>query len=417
MNVASWISRHLKLVGAGSRSASAGVVIAVAGVALALMIMEFTLCIVLGFKHQVRDKLSGFESEISIGPRYLDSSGATAESISLTPELSELISRSSADARPSLALRQPVMLKTADDFCALILTAHDEGHDFGFERSMISEGVWPDYSQDSCANHIVISATTARRLQISTGDKVDATFFIDDNIKSRRYTVAGIYSSDIGDYDGTVAFGSMRSLRKVAGLDSLSGSGIDISGLTIDSVPAVSERLYDLMLQDYYDGRSPYLYPIDTVLHKGSMYFNWLSLLDTNVVVIFVLMLCVAGFTLVSSLFLIVLERVATIGILRSLGASRRLIRSIFRRMAMRMALRGMLIGNLLGLGLMWLQRSLGVIKLDPEMYYLREVPVEFDFVGLLLINIGVAAAAWLILTIPAIAASRVDPALSVRYE
>ena len=417
MNVTSWISRHLKLSGGASRSSSAGVVIAVTGVALALMIMEFSLCIVLGFKQRIRDKISGFESEITIEPRYLDSSGATAETIALTEEIHDAIRQSAPQARVSLAVRQPVMLKTENDFCAIILTAHDDSHDSGFERSLITGGRWPDYSQDSCANHIVISESTAKRLQIETGQRIDATFFVDGNIKSRRYTVAGIYRSDIEDYDATIAFGDIKSLRKVAGMDSLSGSGIDISGLPIDSVPDISQRLYDILLQKYYDGRSEYIYPVDTVLHKGSMYFNWLSLLDTNVVVIFVLMMCVAGFTLVSSLFLIVLERVSTIGILRSMGASKKLIRNIFRRMAMRMALWGMLAGNLAGLGLMYLQQQYGFIHLDPQMYYLNEVPVEFSFTGLLLINIGVAVSAWAVLTLPAIAAARIDPAQSARYE
>ncbi len=183
MNISNWISLRLKLGGGGSRSASAGVVIAVAGVALALMIMEFTVCIVLGFKHQIRDKISGFESEISIGPRYTDSSGATAATIQLTPQLIRAISEAAPRATASVVLRQPVMLKTADDFCALILTARDDNHGFAFERSMIIDGVWPDYTRDSCANHIVISATTAKQLQIQTGEKIEATFFINDNIK------------------------------------------------------------------------------------------------------------------------------------------------------------------------------------------------------------------------------------------
>lgn len=407
----------MRLAGGASRSASAGVAIAVTGVALALMIMEFTLCIVLGFKHQIRDKICGFESSVTIGPHYTDSSGATAESIRLTPELQKNIQEAVGNAEVSVVLRQPVMLKTPDDFAVLILTGRDGEQNFRFERSLITDGVWPDYSQDSCANHIIISETTARQLQLTPGQKIDATFFVNDNIKQRRFTIAGIYSSDIGDYDGTVAFASIGTLRRIAGLDSLSGTGIDLGGIPLEQVQTASERLYDRLYQDYQWGSSPYLYPVDNVLHKGSMYFNWLSLLDTNVVVIFVLMFCVAGFTLVSSLFLIVLERVSTIGILRSLGASRRLILHIFRRMAMRMALLGMAIGNVLGLGLMWLQQATGWLKLDPGMYFLRQVPVEFSAVGLIAINLFVAAAAWLVLTIPAAAASRVDPALTMRYE
>lgn len=407
----------MRLAGGTSRSASAGVVIAVTGVALALMIMEFTLCIVLGFKHQIRDKICGFESEITIGPHYTDSSGTTAESVQLTPQLHKAIHDGIGDPAVSVVLRQPAMLKTPDDFAALILTGHDTAHDFSFERSLITEGVWPDYSMDSCANHIVISAATARQLHIAPGQKIDATFFVNDNIRQRRFTIAGIYSSDIGDYDGTVAFAHIGTLRRIAALDSLSGTGIELSGIALEQVQTASERLYDRLYEDYQWGGSPYLYPVDTVLHKGSMYFNWLSLLDTNVVVIFVLMFCVAGFTLVSSLFLIVLERVPTIGILRAMGSSRGLIRGIFRRMAMRMALLGMVIGNILGLGLMWLQLATGWLKLDPEMYFLRHVPVEFSAVGLIAINVTVAVASWLVLTIPAAAASRIDPARTVRYE
>lgn len=417
MRVNIWIANRFKLTGKGSGSSKAGVAIAVCGVAIAVMIMEFTLCIVLGFKHQIRDKLTGFESQITIGPRYLDNAGTVDDTICITEVWRQLIRQSAPGSHASLALRQPAMLKTPDNFSAIILTAHDSVHNFDFERSMIVDGCWPDYTADSTANDIVISANTASELRLKPGDKVDVTYFIDDNIKARRYRIAGIYRSNISAYDGTVGFASMRALQQVTRLDSCTGSAIDITGLPLDSVQAVSQRISAAILDNYYNGDSPYIYSVDTVLHKGSMYFSWLSLLDTNVVVIFILMLSVAGFTLVSSLFILVLEHIPAIGLLRTLGASRRRVRSIFRNMAMRLALGGMLAGNALGLGLMYLQLRYKFVSLDPEMYYLDHVPVEFSVWGLLLLNIGVAAAIWLILIIPSVAAARTDPARCMRYE
>ena len=128
-------------------------------------------------------------------------------------------------------------------------------------------------------------------------------------------------------------------------------------------------------------------------------------------------MLLVAASTLVAALFILVLEHISTIGILRTLGATRRMVRNIFITTAMRLVLRGIVIGNAVGIGLLMLQRQLHLIPLDPEMYYLDHVPVSMHWMHMLALNLGVAAAAWLILVIPSRIAAGVDPALTVRYE
>ncbi|MDE5683428.1 MAG: ABC transporter permease, partial [Muribaculaceae bacterium] len=158
-------------------------------------------------------------------------------------------------------------------------------------------------------------------------------------------------------------------------------------------------------------------YPVQTIEQTGAIYFNWLALLDTNVAVIFCLMLCVASFTLVSSLFILVLDNVPAIGILRSVGASRSLIRSIFVDLGMRIVLRGMIIGNVLGLGLLLIQKYTHIVPLDPEAYYLNCVPVEIRPWGFIALNVGVAVASWLVLWIPARTASSVDPAKTINFE
>ena len=147
------------------------------------------------------------------------------------------------------------------------------------------------------------------------------------------------------------------------------------------------------------------------------MYFNWLALLDTNVVVIFILMLCVSGFTLISCLFILILERVKTIGILRSFGAKKSMVRRIFIYMAMRVVIIGLIIGNLIGIPLLLLQLHYHIVPLNPEMYYLDTVPVEINIWYLVALNIGVVASAWLILVLPSHLASAIDPAKTVNYD
>lgn len=199
-------------------------------------------------------------------------------------------------------------------------------------------GEWPDYASDSCDNKIVISAPTAQALGLGVGDRVYSTFFIDGNVKMRRHTIAALFQSNFGEYDKTVAYASLRGIQKVAGLDSLGGNRLDIRGVQLEEIATTAERLQAGLISDAAAGRLDQYYPVDSVLRTGALYFNWLSLLDTNVTVIFILMLSVAGLTLISSLFILILERVTMIGVLRAMGATKPFIRRIFIDMAMRLA-------------------------------------------------------------------------------
>lgn len=408
MNTSLWISRRLSLRGKGS--STAGVVIAVSGVALALIIMEFTLAIVVGFKDGIRNRLMGFDAQVTVCPadgRYLQA----------TPELIESVRKRVPDADLRLALRQPALLKTDNDFEGLVFLAQSPDADYSFEKGNIVEGEWPDYASDSCDNKIVISVPTAKALGIGIGDKVYSTFFVDGNVKMRRHSIAALFQSNFGEYDRTVAYASLNGLQKVAGIDSISGNRLDIRGIDIDNISMTAERLQAGLVSDAAAGTLDSYYPVDSVLRTGALYFNWLSLLDTNVTVIFILILCVAGLTLVSSLFILILEHVTMIGVLRAMGASKMFVRNIFVGMAMRLVGLGMIIGNVLGIGLLLIQTHTHIVPLDPEMYYLNSVPVEIQPPAFVALNIGVAAVAWLILVLPARLAASIDPAKAVKYE
>lgn len=417
MSVTLWISKRLRLSGSSGEKRSAGAVIAVVGVALAVMVMEITLAVVAGFKSEISRKIMGFDAQITVGCPYDYNSGIQVESLTVTPELSRVIAK---DLRPgttmSLATQLPAMIKTDADFSGVVFIGHDNEHDFTFEQDNIIDGVFPLEVKDG-TSEIAISRHTANQLQLNLYDKVYVYFFVEGSLKTRRATIGGIYDSNLSEYDKMVAYAPMKFLQSVMGADSITGTQLEFTRVAIDDIDSYAIELQQSLGEAMQTGELDAFYPVSTVLQTGAIYFNWLSLLDTNVVVIFVLMLCVALFTLVSSLYLIILDRIPTIGLLKSMGASRKWLVRLFVSLGMRLALIGIIIGNLIGVGVCIIQSITGFVQLNPEMYYLSEVPIKIDVLPFMLLNIGVLVVAYLILFIPARSAAKIDPTESIRFE
>ncbi|MDE6467743.1 MAG: ABC transporter permease [Muribaculaceae bacterium] len=409
MRTSIWISSRLRL--GGGEGSPAAVAIAVAGVALAVMIMEATLAVVVGFKEGIEAKLAGFDAQITVDTPYSSADGVSKPYLEVTPELTGLIASAvPAHAEMRSSIRQPGMLKTDDNFQGVLYIGQNPDASYCFEKSNVREGEWPDYTLPENANSIVVSRRIADALGLTLGDKVFSTFIIDRNIKLRRHKVAAIYESDFGEYDNSVVYCSLAALQKVAGVDSTAATCVDIRGLRDDEIDGVTARLQASLVEATASGRIDEYYHVGNIHTSGALYYNWLALLDTNVTVIFILMLAVSGFTLVSSLFILVLEKVRTIGILRAIGGSRGLVQTIFTDLGMRLAGMGMLVGNVLGIGLLLLQKYTQIVPLDPEMYYLSSVPVEIKPLWFVVLNLGVAAVSWAILNIPARMAASTDP-------
>lgn len=392
-------------------------VIAVAGVTCAVAVMLLTLSVSGGFKSAIRSKLSGFDADIVIQPTYSYDLGIQSQYLQATPQLMHTAAKHCPGASVSMALKQPGMLKTADDYATLVFTAYGQRHDYTFERGNIIRGRMPDYTGNGGGDSIVISAVTARRLDIDTGMRVDACFFADERIRLRRFTVAGIYSSNFGDYDKNVAYAPLAQLQRVCGLDSLGASAIEIRGTVRDDIPTQAQSLQEDFIQQAAQNGADSVPVVDNITHTGAIYLNWLDLLDTNVIVIFVLMCCVAACTLISSLFILILNNIPTIGILRAIGADRSLVRNIFVLLTLRLVGAGLVSGNIIAMALIWLQSTYSIIPLDPEMYYLDCVPTSWNLTGFLLIDAGVIILSWVILVLPARLASTVSPARTMRYD
>lgn len=412
-----WISRRLRLTGATGENTSTGALIAVIGVALAVMVMEMTLCIVSGFKAEIQNKIVGFDAQITIGRPYDYVTGEQEEFITKTKELDNILLNTGNNQLASLSISLPAMLKTEDNFSGVIFIGHDKFHKTDFEEGNMIDGVFPDYESVESENEIVISRSIANELNLSLKDKCFVYFFADSALKSRKVEIAGIYESNLTEYDKAIVYSSMSFLQKVMAVDSITGTHFEIAGYRIDDIADKALILQNTLMDNVQKGMIDKLYPVTTVLQSGAIYFNWLALLDTNVIVIFILMTAVAIFTLVSSLFLIVLDRIPTIGVMKSLGADNSFVSGVFLNLGFRLAIRGLVIGNVLGLGLCLLQHITGVVSLDPQMYYLTKVPVKIEIIPLIVLNISIMIISLMILYLPAKSASKIDPTKSMRYE
>lgn len=418
MTYESLIASRMRISGHGGGTATS-VIMAISGIALAMAIMMAALCIVTGFKHEIRRKVMGFDAHVSI----LAASNATIHDpedtqatsvLTFSPQLQDIIDSTGIFRDAELVMEHPVVIKTDSDFEGIVLRGLTPGPGTDFIKESIINGSWPD---DSLENSIVISRITSEKLHLKQGDRIFTYFFTDQGVKTRRPKIAAIYDTHFSDYDKIYAYSPIKLVQGVNGLDTLQGNRIDLYMHDTDHIDEGALQLQETMMREAWAGRLDGMYRISAVTSTGMMYFNWLALLDTNVVVILLLMGLVSGFTLVSSLFIIILERVRMIGILKALGASNASVTRIFSLLGRRLVIYGMIIGNVIGLTLMLLQQHFHIIPLNPDAYYLDFVPVEIIPWHIITLNAAVFVIAWCVLLIPGRLIATVSPAKSMRYE
>ncbi len=417
MNISLYIARRLGLRSAENHAASPGVAVGYVGVSLAIVIMLLAVFVVSGFKSEINGKLLGLNANITLYAPGNDDSPAITSGMQMTDTLNALIRRSAPGAESSLTIRQPAIFKTESDFQGIVLKGIDpDASEWKFFSENMVEGGVP--ADSSATNIVVISENTASKLGVNIGDRIDTHFLDDNGVRTRRLTVSGIFNTHFHDFDETFALTSIAMLQKLNHVDSLTGTAVEIRNLPLDASDTAADRLLNELLEfSANNPDSPMIYDIATITDACGQYLNWLDLLDTNVVVIIVLMAFVAGFTLISSLFIIILERVGMIGLLKALGATNRQIRRIFIYMALRLVITGVIIGNVIALIVAIVQKTYHVMPLSAESYYLSYVPMDINWVNIAIVDIASIAVAALVLILPSQLVAGMSPSSTLRYE
>jgi len=387
--------------------------IATIGVAIGLAVMLVTVSVVLGFQHTIRDKVVGFGSHIQV-ENLLAYHPTDHRPICINDSMMNALRHLKGVKRVERYAITQGILKTDDDFLGVIFKGVGREYDMSFVRDHIVEGEVPEFSDSKSTNRILISKMIADKLRLKTGDRIFA-YFIDDNVKARRYTISGIYQTNMTRFDESLCFIDIYSAVRLNGWEKDQCTGAEILVNDFTQLDMTAEEVFDNVnrtVDKYGETLSS-----KTIFEAYPQVFTWLDLLDINVWIILVLMVCVAGFTMISGLLIIILERTQMIGLLKALGARNDTIRHTFLWFAVFIIGRGLLLGNAIGLGIILLQKTTGIITLDPQTYYVREAPMEFNLPLFLLLNIATLLVSVFVLIAPSYLISRIHPAKSMQYE
>ena len=411
MNYALYLGHRLAL-GSQGRKSSPGVKVATAAIALSVAVMIASISIVLGFKREITDKVLGFTSHIVMGV----SPNETDNIITLTPTLKRLLESQDCIRDYSLQISIPTILKTPNDFKGVFLKTLEDKQTREFLRANLISGSIPDYSIDSTRLDVVMSRMAASQLGLTQDDKVDC-YFINDEVKVRRLRLAGIYDSHFDAYDDLMVYGSRGLSEAFTGLKPNQASSILITTKDFDSLDEETSELQSALNTAVADGLIYKQYHLENAHVQGASYFHWLSMLDTNVIVVLTLMMIVGCVTLVSGMLTIILDKKRFIGLIKALGAPSSKVRQVFIYLAMRVALVGMAVGNALIISLLLVQDSFHIFKLDASSYYIDFVPVELNWSAFALLNAGVIIVVYLTLIFPSRIISNISPSETMRGE
>lgn len=414
MNVALFIARKIHFSKEGNRQVTPPAVrIAMIGIALGLAVMLLSVAIVIGFKKEVRNKVIGFGSHVQI-THFDSNSSYELQPISVSDTLMAHLDSVSGVRHVERFATKLGILKTEQDFQGIVLKGVDQGYDWSFFQANLKAGTLPDFTGEKASTEVLISRYLADLLGLEVDDTF-LTYFVQDEVRARKFQIVGIYETGFIDYDKLFVMADLRQVRRLNGWEADQVGGLEVQVDDYAHLDEVAENLYfDLMERQDRNGNTFYARSIKEL---NPMIFNWLEVLDINVVVILVLMLAVAGFTMISGLLIIILERTNMIGMLKALGETNRHIREIFLYVSLFLIGKGMLWGNVIGLLCCWLQSQFQVVKLDPTVYYLEAVPIDLSVGAWFLLNVGTLLISMAMMLGPSYLITRIDPAKSIRFE
>lgn len=414
MNLELFIAKRIYLNKEGDRKVTPPVVrISMIGMALGLTVMILSVAIVIGFKKEVRNKVIGFGSHIQI-TNFDSNTSYEYTPVALSDSLMIELKAFPGIRQVEPFATKPGILKTNTDFQGIVLKGVDSHYDWTFFRNNLKEGRLPKIVAGQTSNEVLISRCLADLLGLKSGDSF-LTYFVQQDVRARKFHVTGIYETGFVDYDKIFVISDINQIRHLNHWDNDEASGMELLVDNYDNVDKIAENLYFKMSEK--KDRLGNTFYTRSIKEINPMIFDWMSVQDINVVVILILILAVAGFTMISGLLIIILERTNMIGLLKSLGESNRSIRKVFLHISFFLIGKGMLWGNVIGISLCLIQSNFHVVKLDASVYYLDAVPIDLNILSLVMLNLGTLFISMLMMLAPSYLISKIEPAKTIRFE
>ena len=400
------IARRLYFSNEGKARASRPAVrVALGGIVIGVMVMIVAICVVVGFKQEIQRKVAGFGSHIQV-VNFDNNATYELQPVEVSDSLLQKLRGLPYVEHVSLFASKPGILKTDSAFQGIIFKGTDY---WDYFSENLVEGTLPQER-----NEVILSTVLANQLQLQVGDPI-LCYFVQEELRVRKLYISGLYNTCMSEMDRLFVLGDIRLVRQLNQWNTAQASGIEVLVDDLKHLQEAADRVYFAMVHQQDEAGNTFY--TQTLEQLNPQIFGWLDLLDMNVVIIIVLMLCVSGFSIITGLIILILESITLIGVLKALGADNRFVRRIFIYESILLVGKGMLWGNILGLGLVALQYFTQAIPLDAAVYYVSYVPMAFPWGWLVALNVGVLVVAWLIMLAPSSIVAQISPAKVMHFE
>jgi lipoprotein-releasing system permease protein len=387
--------------------------IAIIGISLGLAVMIIATAIVTGFKNEIRDKVIGFGAHIQI-LNYDSNTSFETKPVKKNQEFYPQIVNLPGVKHIQVFGTKAGIIKTETAIQGVVLKGVGSDFDWTFFKRNLTDGVAFRVTDTIKTNKVLISKYIAQLLKLKVGDSF-SMYFVQDPPRMRKFTISGIYETSLEEFDKIYVIADIGHIQKLNNWSDNEVSGFEI---LLDNFEDLEEMTWVVQQEVGFgfeeDGSR---LKIRNIIRKYPQIFDWLNLQDMNVWIILILMLIVAGFNMVSGLMILILERTNMIGILKALGTQNWSIRKVFLYQSAYLVAKGLFYGNVIGIGLCLLQHYFGIIKLDESSYYLSTVPINFNLLNILSLNLGTLLLTVLMLIIPSYLISRISPVKAIRFD
>ncbi|MCQ2334608.1 MAG: ABC transporter permease [Paludibacteraceae bacterium] len=389
--------------------------VAIAGIAIGMIVMLITLSVVIGFKQEVRQKVVGFGSHIQV-VNFDNNNTYQLEQIVASNQLLEQLQALPDVEQVQPFCTKPGIIKTDSAFQGIVIKGRGvaSGDDIipadnDFFSYNLVQGVMPEKP-----NEVLISQQMSQQLGLGLSDQF-LCYFIDEKVRARKYTISGIYNTQFAEYDQLFIIGNLREVQRLNDWSGNEVSGIEIQLSDFSQLDYTADQVYQLTA-NRPDEQGNFMYTM-TIVEQNPMIFSWLNLLDMNVVIIIILMLCVSAMCIISGQIILILDNITMIGTIKSLGANNAFVRMVFLYQASFLITKGILWGNVIGIALILTQYFTHLIPLDPATYYVGYVPMALSIPAWLILNFGTVLLSLLVMLVPSAIISRISPARVMHFE
>jgi lipoprotein-releasing system permease protein len=376
-------------------------------ITLGIAVMILSVAVVNGFQKEIRNKVSGFTGHYQI-TTYSSQETLESAPIEINQDFYPDIEKLPEVKHIQVYAYKPAIIKVNDEIYGIVTKGISRDFDWDFiEKNLVSGTVFMADSSNP-TNNIVLSKFIADKLKLHTGDKLYIYFVQQDgSLRPKDFVISGIYNTGLEHYDKTIALIDITHIQKRNKWANTQVGGFEIFLTNFNLLDEVYEKIYEEI---------PYDLNMTSLRDKNPEIFNWLELQDINVVIIIILMIVVAAINIISALFILILEKVNFIGVMKALGADNMTIRKVFLYQASYLILKGMFLGNIIGLGMALLQKHFSLIKLPQESYYVDTVPIDISVGQILLINVLTFSLCYIVLLVPSWVITKISPVKSIRF-